>query len=396
MSDDEPGPPLAATVIALGVAQIVSWGTLFYTIAVLGRAMREATGVSEIVMYGAYSVGLGVSGLLAPWVGRTIDRRGGRLVLSWGSVAAAVACALLALVQGPVTLTIAWIAAGAAMAATLYDPAFATLHQLAGASYRRTVTALTLFGGFASTAFWPLSQWLLDAHGFRAAFAAYAVLHLALCLPLHLAFVPRHEAAPQENGPAGDAAPPPEPAGGRAYLWLAAALTAASLTASALAAHMIEVLTQRGLSAGDAVLVGALIGPMQVAGRVAEFALGRVIRPILAGTLAFATMAASLLLLTQLSGALAPALLFAALYGTSHGVMTIVRGVVPAELFGRSDYGSLLGRLARPQFMARAIAPAAFALLVALDAQRTLALGVTAACGVAGWIAYQRAVARRA
>jgi hypothetical protein len=395
MSDDAPGPPLAATVIALGVAQIVSWGTLFYTIAVLGRAMREATGVSEIVMYGAYSAGLGISGLLAPWVGRTIDHRGGRLVLSWGSVAAAAACGLLALVQGPVTLTIAWAAAGAAMAATLYDPAFATLHQLAGTSYRRTVTALTLFGGFASTAFWPLSQWLLDAQGFRAAFAAYAVLHLALCLPLHLAFVPRHMARSQEEVPAGDAAPPLAPVGGRTYFWLAAALTASSLTASALAAHMIEVLTQRGLSAGDAVLVGALVGPMQVAGRVAEFALGRLIRPILAGTLAFATMAASLLLLTQISGALAPALLFAVLYGASNGVMTIVRGVVPAELFGRNDYGTLLGRLARPQFIARAMAPAAFAVLVALDAQRTLALGAAAACGVAGWIAYQRAVARR-
>jgi Na+-translocating ferredoxin:NAD+ oxidoreductase RnfD subunit len=106
-------------------------------------------------------------------------------------------------------------------------------------------------------------------------------------------------------------------------------------------------------------------------------------------------MAASLLLLTQISGALAPALLFAVLYGASNGVMTIVRGVVPAELFGRNDYGTLLGRLARPQFIARAMAPAAFAVLVALDAQRTLALGAAAACGVAGWIAYQRAVARR-
>jgi hypothetical protein len=159
---------------------------------------------------------------------------------------------------------------------------------------------------------------------------------------------------------------------------------------------MIEVLTQRGLSAGDAVLVGALIGPMQVAGRVAEFAFGRRIRPILAGTFAFATMAAALLLLPQLSGALAPALLFAVLYGTSNGVMTIVRGVVPAELFGRSDYGALLGRLARPQFIARAIAPAAFALLVALDPGQAIALAAMAACGIVAWIAYQLAVARRA
>ena len=77
------------------------------------------------------------------------------------------------------------------MAGCLYDPAFATLHAISGASYRKAVTALTLFGGFASTVFWPLSQFLLDAHGWRTAFAVYAVLNLVVCLPLHLWILPR-------------------------------------------------------------------------------------------------------------------------------------------------------------------------------------------------------------
>lgn len=393
MADAARRPSLATTIVALGIAQIVSWGTLFYTIAVLGRAMREATGVSEVAMYAAYSAGLAISGLMAPWIGRTIDRRGGRLVLSWGSGGAALACAALCSVQGPATLALAWLLAGAAMAATLYDPAFATLHQLAGTAYRRSVTALTLFGGLASTAFWPLSQWLLDAHGFRAAFAAYAVLHLVVCLPLHLLCVPRH-APGAAAAEAARAQPPPPPTRPTAYAWLAIALTGASFTASALAAHMIEVLTVRGLSAADAVLVGALFGPMQVAGRIAEFALGRRIRPVLAGTIAFATLAVSLLLLTQVRAALGPAVLFAVLYGVSNGVMTIVRGVVPAELFGPRDYGALLGRLAQPQFIARAVAPAAFAALVAFDPARGLAVGAMAACALLSWVAYERAVAR--
>ncbi len=388
-------PSLAVTVSALGIAQIISWGTLFYTIAVLGRAMREAVGVTEIYLYAAYSTGLAVSGLLAPRVGRTIDRRGGRIVLSAGSVLAALACAALALVQGPVTLGAAWLLAGVAMAATLYDPAFATLHHLAGTSYRRAVTALTLYGGLASTAFWPLSQWLLETQGFRFAFGLYAVLHLVVCLPLHRAFVPPHATSPPvaETAATGPGASPTRDAR-QVYLWLAVALTGASFVASALSAHMIEVLTVRGLTARDAVVIGALIGPMQVAGRIAEFALGRVVKPLLAGTLAFATLAASLVLLTQLSGAFLPAVLFAVLYGASNGVMTIVRGVVPAELFGRRDYGALLGRLAQPQFIARAVAPATFALLVAVDPGRGIALAGIAAAAIVSWLAYQRAIAR--
>ena len=383
-------PSLAATVVALGIAQIVSWGTLFYTIAVLGRAMREAAGVSEVVLYTAYSAGLGLCGLLAPWIGRTIDARGGRPVMAWGSVAAALACAALAAVQGPVTLTLAWLAAGAAMAATRYDPAFATLHHVAGTSYRRAVTALTLFGGLASTAFWPLSQWLLDGWGFRTAFVLYALLHLVLCLPLHLAYIPngqRHAATPPR-----DADVAPTSGGGSAYAWLAIALTGASFVGSAVAAHLIDLLMRRGLTAADAVAIGALVGPMQVAGRLAEFALGRVIRPVAAGTLAFASFTLALVLLTQLDGALVFAVAFAVLYGGANGVLTIVRGVVPAELFGRDAFGALLGRLARPQAVATAVAPAALALLATQDETRTAAIAAMAVCAGLSWFAYQRAV----
>lgn len=390
-----PRPSLAATVCALGVAQIVSWGTLFYTIAVLGRAMREAIGVSEVAMYAAYSAGLALSGLIAPAVGRGIDRRGGRLVMSAGSLVAALACAALAAVQGPITLALAWLLGGVAMATTRYDPAFATLHQVAGTSYRRAVTALTLFGGLASTVFWPLSQWLLDGYGFRVAFVVYALLHLGLCLPLHLVFIPRHDGEHDPTLATHGHNEPPRRAADGAYAWFAIALTGASFIGSAMAAHMIEILLARGLAARDAVLVGALVGPMQVAGRLAEFALGRVIRPIVAGTIAFASFAVSLLLLTQVAGAFAPALVFAVLYGIANGVLTIVRGVVPAELFGRRDYGALLGRLALPQAVATAVAPAAVALLAVPDPSRGIVIGAMAACAIASWIAYQRAVARR-
>ena len=83
-------------------------------------------------------------------------------------------------------------------------------------------------------------------------------------------------------------------------------------------------------------LVGALFGPMQVAGRVVEFTVGKQLRAQTVGTLAFALLALALLLLVAgARRACSSALAFALLYGFSNGVMTIVRGTVPAELFGR-------------------------------------------------------------
>lgn len=370
-------PLLWRRVCALGVAQIVSWGTLFYTIGVLGAAMRTDVGTSDAVLFGAFTAGLFVSGLVSPFVGRQIDRHGGRTMLASGSVLGALACAVLALAHGPFTLLAGWLLAGLAMAGCLYDPAFATLHAIAGARYRRTVTALTLFGGFASTVFWPLSQFLLDALGWRATFAIYAGLHVLVCLPVHLVAVPAGRApAPHVDDPVpASAATTPAAttrADGAVYAWLATALALAAFLSSAIAAHLIGLLTATGLAARDAVLIGSMIGPMQVAGRIMEFAFGRHVRALAVGTLAFALMAAALAVFTQVHGVWIVALAFAIPYGWSNGVMTIARGTVPAELFGTRGYGALLGRLAQPQFVLKAIAPVALTLLFAVDPTRTL------------------------
>lgn len=356
-------------VCALGVAQIVSWGTLFYTIGVLGAAMRADTGVGDLWLFGSFTAGLFLSGLVSPFVGRQIDAFGGRRVLASGSLLGAAACAVLAAAQGPVSLLAGWLLAGVAMAACLYDPAFATLHQIAGLSYRRAVTALTLFGGFASTVFWPLSQYLLDTVGWRQTFATYAVLHVALCLPLHVASVPAGRGA-WERTPAAEPGAVPRPHAGPTFVWLAAALSLAAFISSAIAAHLIGLLTATGLSARDAVLIGSLIGPMQVAGRIMEFAFNRHVRALAMGTFAFALMAGALAVFTQVHGIWIVALAFAIPYGWANGIMTIVRGTVPAELFGHRDYGALLGRLALPQFVLKAVAPFALTLLFAVDPER--------------------------
>ncbi|HEX6138507.1 MAG TPA: MFS transporter [Casimicrobiaceae bacterium] len=390
-----PPPPSTALrrlVGALGVAQIISWGSLFYSIAVLGPPMAHALGVSDVVLYGSFTAGLFVSGIVSPWVGTRIDRRGGRGVLAAGSVLGAIACLLLAAAVNGATMLAGWLVAGVAMAACLYDPAFATLYRVSGPSYRRAVTALTLFGGFASTVFWPLSQYLLEAHGWRVAFAVHAALNAGVCLPLHLAFVP---SGAQRSTPPADAQPGrAEPRPGT-FLWLAAALALAAFLASAVSAHLVALLAAGGLAARDAVLVGALIGPMQVAGRVMEFAFSSRWPPLLVGTLAFGLLAAALIVLSLVRGVWIVALAFALLYGWANGVMTIVRGTAPGVLLGSRDYGALLGRLARPQFILKAFAPVAVTLLFAVDDTRRVALYTLAAGGLAAWGAYRMALRRR-
>ena len=384
-------------VPALGVAQIISWGTLYYGISVLGAAIGSDLGIAPVHVFGAYSAGLLLSGLTAPMAGRAIDRAGGRVVLSVGSLVAALALAWLARVDSLVEYYGAWCVGGVAMGLTLYDPAFATLSQHFGTSYRKALTALTLFGGFASTVFWPLAQFGLAHGGWRATLVAFAVLHVAICLPLHGLLIPSAKTAapaPTADGDR-DAAAAPRSSASTAFRALALSFALNSFVFSAVSAHLIGMMEGGGMAATDAVVIAALIGPMQVAGRIAEITFGRNLRAASVGVIALALLLVALSVL--LSGAkigIVAALVFAGFYGLSNGVMTIVRGTVPAELFGRAGYGALLGRLAAPSLVARAAAPVALAMFAAPRAAPQGALMVLLALAALSLAAYFVAIRR--
>jgi MFS family permease len=386
---------LAPLVSALGIAQIVSWGTLFYAIGVLGKPMRVELGVSELFLFSAFTAGLLVSGTLAPVMGRQIDRRGGRFVLCTGSLLGMAAMALLAVSVHPAMMVGGWLLAGAAMAACLYDPAFATLSLHTGARYRRAVTALTLFGGFASTVFWPLSHLLLEAWGWRATFAIYAGLHLFLCFPIHRLFVPAHLfGTPGAPAPAETRSPG---FGDPRLAWLTLSFGLATFVFGVIAVHLISLLTTAGLTAAQAVTVSMLVGPMQVAGRIIELGFAGRVRAVTVGLVSFALMLLALVALISVEGFGIAAIVFVVAYGCGNGVLTIVKGTAPVELFGREGIGGLLGHLSRAGLYAKAIAPASFSALLTFGLTRNAALAALAGISLAGMGSYFAAIrARRA
>ncbi|MGZ5570425.1 MAG: MFS transporter [Usitatibacter sp.] len=388
-------PSLTPLVSSLGIAQIISWGSLFYAIGVLGPAMRRDLGVSELFLFGAFSTALLASGTLAPLAGRLIDRHGGRLVLSIGSIVAALSMALLAVATHPYAMVVGWLVAGAAMAACLYDPAFATLSQHSGERYRRAVTALTLFGGFASTVFWPLSHLLMQAWGWRITLAIYAGMHLFICLPIHRLFVPAHSriTRPDAVSPADRRAP------GLAdsrLQWLTASFALATFIFGVIAVHLISLLTSAGLTPAQAVSVSMLVGPMQVAGRIVELGFSGRVRAVTVGIVAFALMLLALLALISVEGFGIAAVVFVVAYGCGNGVLTIVKGTAPAELFGREGLGALLGHLSRAGLYAKAVAPASFSAMLAFGFTRNAALASLAGLAIAGMGSYTMAIRARA
>ncbi|HUL97652.1 MAG TPA: MFS transporter [Usitatibacter sp.] len=384
---------LTPLVSALGVAQVISWGTLFYAIGVLGPAMRAELGMTDLFLFGAFTAGLLVSGTFAPLAGRMVDQRGGRAVLSIGSLLGFVACAMIALAPNAAVMVAGWLVAGAAMAACLYDPAFATLSQLAGDRYRRALTALTLFGGFASTVFWPLSHLLLEAWGWRETFAIYAAMHLLVCLPIHVYLVPRPAMRAVHAQVAAEPVPRSPGLDDPRLRWLTAAMAIATFVFGVIAVHMIALLTTGGLTDAQAVTIAMLAGPMQVAGRIVEFGIAPRVRAAHIGYASFVLMLGSLVALIAVNGMGGLAIVFVVAYGCGNGVLTIVKGTAPAELFGRVGLGGLLGHMSRAGSYAKAVAPASYSAMLALGLTRNASLMALAGLTFAALAAY--AVAMR-
>lgn len=360
--------PTGVAVNSLGVTQIVSWGTTLYALAVLGPPIVADTGWPASLVFGGLSLGLLVSGAISTWTGRLIDTRGARAVMSVGSALNAAGLAAVAFAPGPWWYLAAWLLLGVSMRFTLYDAAFAALVQVTPARGRRAISLLTLWGGFASTVFWPLGHLLEQSLGWRDACLVFAALNLAPCLVLHWVGLARREPEP---APAPDEAPAVPVQGmlaGRermlAIVLFSLATSSYAFIFGAASVHLVALIEASGVAAATAVGLASLKGVAQVGGRLWEILFASGMRPLNLARVPVWLMPLAFVVLITLAGGVVPALVFTLCFGAANGLVTIVRGALPLALFGTAGYGRILGVLATPYLLINALAPLAFAMII--------------------------------
>ncbi len=344
--------------LVLGVTQLLAWATTYYTPAVVTANAAASMQASPTALLGGFSWALILTGFASPRAGRRIDQVGGRGVLALGNAVMAAGLVVLALWPTLLGWYAGWTICGVGMAAGLYDASFATIGRLLGATARPTIVGVTLFGGFASSLGWPMGVGLVRLLDWRATLMVYALILAGVNIPLILAFVPR---APAQAAVAETPIRSGEPGRGTiAFLLLAVFFSLRAAISSVVSVHALALFRGLGLAASAAVGVAALIGPMQVAGRVLEIAFGRRLDPLVTSWLGAALLPVGVAAL--LAGT--PVGAFAVAYGMSNGILTISRGTLPLHLFGARGYAIRIGRLALPVMLAQAVAPTAVTPLV--------------------------------
>jgi hypothetical protein len=312
-------------------------------------------------------------------MGSMIDRYGGHRIMPFGSLAGALGLAGLVYASHPLAYLATWMLLGAAMAASLYDAAFATLGRIFGARARQPITMLTLAGGFASTVSWPATYALLRWLDWKGTYLVYAALLALVAAPLHALALPRTQAeADIRSSAAAKSSPQVHAASGTIFALLLAAFASYAFIPSGLSTHLLAIFQRAGIEPGTVVIIGALFGPSQVAARLCEFIFARNVHPLFVARFAVGLLLVSFGLLWSFGLSTPVAVAFAILFGVANGLSTIARGAVPLALFGPVGYGRIIGRIAAPALIVTSIAP----LVVAFVAERVsdgYALGVAAA-----------------
>lgn len=365
----------------LGLSQIVAWGCVYYPVSVTGPSIARDLGLSPGAVYGAYSVLLVASALVAPFVGRAIDRWGGRPVLVAGCALAAAGLLATAGAHGQIAYLACSVLLGIAAAATLYDAAFPALVEATHPHGRRAITLVTFAGGFASTIFWPITAALADSVGWRQTYLCYAAVMLFVCLPVNWFAL-----GPHRRSIATGAVPPPLPHTDdppvyltgdrrrRALVVLAMTIAANQLVAAGFLIHIIDLAQRLGVGTREAIALGMLFGPAQVLGRVGEMVFGARFSAVATGRVAALFLPLGLLFVLPGRASFPALVAFVLALGLSNGLMTIARGTVTLALFGPAGYGATIGALTVPSLFARAAGPLLFALSVETFGVRTTVL----------------------
>lgn len=377
-----------ARLAALSVGQVVSWGILYYAIIVAAPEVARETGWPIVAITAAFSGGLIVSAICGVFVGRLLDERGPRPVMTLGAAVGTSGLVIVALAPDLIVFTAGWVVCGIGQSAVLYQAAFTVITRRYGERRRTPLTILTLAGGLASTVFAPVVAGLLSVLEWRAAFLVLAGVLAVVTIPLHWFSLERSWA----HLPAAHHAEPVHSVADviRSRRFWLLEITMIVLAVSLLSATLsaVPLFMEKGLSLQLAALGLGLIGAGQVVGRLLFLIRPRTGRPWLPVMLVGLFAGVSLGALAFVPG---PAWLLIAIgivAGAVRGAYTLVQASAVADRWGTRNYGAINGAFAAPITIAAALTPAigpavaagvgSYAAMAAIMAGAVLVAAVTA------------------
>lgn len=353
-------------VLGLGITSTIGYGTLFYSFTIMSLEFENEFGWSKSFIFGIFSLGLLIGGLISPLIGKKLDKYGARVVMSIGSILAALGMFFISLVENKLGFVVSLLYIEIVSTFVLYEAAFVALSQIAKEKARLPMAQITLIAGFASTIFWPLITFLLDFINWRDVYIVLSLFHLLIALPLHFFTLKNNTIVGNQIAytPKDIILQLTKKQKKKAMIFLIMTFCLISIPIAAIQLHLLSLLQSFGIEAIIAVTLGALIGPSQVGARTVEMFFANKITPNESVIISHVLIFASLICLLLSAYELFFATLFVVLYGAGQGLNYIARGSLPLYILGADSFGKNSGTLNLFIKITTAISPFSVALML--------------------------------
>lgn len=350
--------PTVMAIFLIGIAQILVWGGSFFILSVLARPIMEETGWARQWVYGGLSLGIFISGVLLPSVGKCIKRYGGREILAGSGAVAALGLIIIASTHTLPWFIFAWVILGIAMALGLYDALYAALGNSYGRGAKTAITTVTLISGFCTTLVWPLLAYGVTHLGWRETCLIWSAVLIVTVWPIYRIALPATLPSPtmHENRLSNKVTVTVDK---KVYLLMSVIFMLAAIIMTVISVQLIDILQDSGFTLASAVGVTALIGPSQVAARVMDIVI-KFKHPVLSLLVSVVLVLAGLMLITIFP---LHAVFAVIVYGCGNGLRSIVRGTLPLAILKPDEFAVVMGRIARPSLIAQGATPLISALI---------------------------------
>ena len=387
-------------IIFLAIGETIYWAGLYYIFAALLVQWEAAEPWPKTQITMAFTGAILMAAIFAPIAGRQIDRGNGPKVLTFAALIGAALVALLPFANSVWMFGAIWLGVGACLGGCLYETCFSLITRTRGDNARRDITLVTLFAGLAGTLSFPLSNAISNAYGWHAAIWTMSGLVALVGVPLVWYATSFLEKEYQKENAARDDETKETHSSTfnirrvlskPAFWFIAIGFAMLGCNHGVIINHILPILTDRGLTGDAAVLAASMIGPMQVAGRLAMIAAERRVSSHAITSACFIGVACAGAALYF--SAVVPALVvaFVILQGSGHGVTSIMRPVITKEILGTQNFGAISGAVAVPYLLAWAAAPVAGSLLWEAGGY-DLAIIVVIVSALTGLLFYRAAV----
>lgn len=357
----------AKSVIGLGSTMTIGYGTLYYSITIMSEELSKQFTWTNSFIFGVLSVGILLGGFLSPIIGKLLDHKGARMIMSIGSILCGIGLLLLSFVTSKLEFILAMLFLESVSILVLYEAAFVAFSQLVGTKAKLPIIQITLMAGFASTIFWPLISYLLTIFSWREVYQILALFHFFLALPIHCFVLKKNIKIDNENFDEESFEECIYEEGHnkkRSVLLVSIAFSLIAIPITAMQTQFLSLFKSFGIEASVAITLGALIGPSQVLSRVLLMSFSSKATPLLTASISISMMAIGLLCLLFSGYNLNAALCFVILYGAGQGLSDIVRGTLPLYLFGKDGFGLTMGKINHFRLVVMAMVPFTFALML--------------------------------